>query len=130
MADCDNTFRITSITDGTAFAQPVGFSLRASTTWMKNFPGTRKAPCTALDKWELSGTATYQGHETPHVVGTSTTLAAVLSQMDGGTSTYSTVRMIVGAFGLNARNSSMAECTQDYEYDSSTSDDLAPISVS
>ena len=131
MADCDNTFRITSITHGaTTLAQPVAFTIRENITWIKNFPGVRTAPCTALDRYELSATGTYQGHATPIVRGTSATLTGTLYQWDGGSNAYAITTMLAGAFSLNARNSSAAEASQDFEYNSGSSDNLAPISVS
>ena len=130
MADCDNTFRVQSITHGaTALAQPVGFSFTEDITWMENYPGIRKAPCTALDRYSLSAEGEYQGGVTPIVRGTTGSLVVVLLQLDAGTTTITMTAMLAGACSLTASNGSMATYKQAFKFNSAGTDDLAPISV-
>ena len=130
MADCDNSFRITSITfNSVALAQPIGGGLTESVTFIKNRPSTRKAPCVALDEYDLEGEAEFRGLVTPTVRGTKSTLTFVLLQLDGGSTTVAATNMCMGAASMSFAGGIHRQVHR-YQYDSGNSDDLAPISVS
>lgn len=130
MSDCDNSFRISSIThNSVALAQPVGGSITETVSYIKNRPGIRKAPCVALDEYDLEADAEYQGLVTPTTRATKSSLVYVLLQLDGGSTTVTVTNMCMGGTSFSF-SGGMHKQTNRYQYDSGTSDDLAPITVS
>lgn len=127
MAICDNAKRISDISHGlTSLAQPVGGGVTETVDWIENRPGTSTAPeCAAIDRYDCTARAVFQGLVTPIARGTSATLTYSLEEFDGGTATVAVANMLAGASSFDFDTPPYRQ-TQEFKYKGSS---LAPITV-
>lgn len=111
----------------TTMAQPTGGSVTEEIEWIINRPGVSVAPeCAAIEKYNLTARAKFQGMITPGTRGATGTLTYTLEQFDGGSGTVVLTTMLISAASWDFDTSPYSQM-QDFQYQGSS---LAPITVS
>lgn len=123
-----DSFRVVSITHSSVLPDPIGGSIDEAIGWVKARPGTRLAPATAVDTYDLSAVGRSQKAFTPIVRGTKHDLVFVVLQIGQGNATVTCSNMLAGAFKGNM-NQKPHEWEQGFEYDSGDTENIAPVSV-
>lgn len=124
-----DSFRVESIDHSASIPDPIGGSIDEAIGYVKSRPGTRVAPATAMDSYDLSATARAQKAFTPITRGTKDDLTFVVFQIGAGTASITCTDMLAGAWKGNM-NVKPHEWEQSFEYDSGDTETLDPISVS
>jgi hypothetical protein len=124
-----DSFRVESIDHSASIPDPIGGSIDEAIGYVKARPGTRIAPATAMDSYDLAATARAGKAFNPITRGTKDDLVFVVFQIGQGTASITCADMLAGAFKGNM-NTKPHEWEQAFEYDSADSENLDPISVS
>ena len=133
MADCGNIpKRLISIAHGAnGFESPSGGSINETVDFAEVRPGTRKAPCLYLRGYSLRANGTWGEFETPVVRGTNASLVFVMETSDEvGNVTVTATSMVAGAASFDLNGDPTFSQSQEFVFDSSNVDDLAPLAVS
>jgi hypothetical protein len=127
---CAATYRVLSVTYGTALGQPMTFNINEAIEWLRNYPGNRVTPCTVLNKYQMNAEAAYQTHKTPYPRGAApASLIGVLQDMSYAAVTFTLDTMLAGDFSLDT-GSQPHLSKQKFEFSAGDTENLSPVSVS
>jgi hypothetical protein len=131
MADTCNaaTFKLISVTHGSALLSPMEFSFQEAIEFVKQRIADRVSAAVAIQSYDLTATVKLAEWVTPIVRGTRANLVAALKTIGGSTKTVTLSNMQAGQCSGSQGNDGIGSWSQEFQYDPANTESFAPIAV-